>query len=326
MMEDLINPTTSPHRNYDRFEMDRFTEGEFENLFRFRKEHIAPLAAALRLDDEYSSKNGIKWSGTEGLCMLLRRIAYPNRLVDLIPIFGRHKTEMSTILNVMTNEIYSLHHSRLENINHPWMNYEQYAEVVAAKGACLDNIWGFIDGTQVRICRPKEGQESCFNGHKRQHSLKFQSLMLPNGLICHFFGPLEGRRHDSAMYFNSGLDPQIQNIYSATGKQLAVYADSAYAFRRYLIVPFKGANLSKVQKKFNKNMSEVRSSVEWGFGKMCNIFGFLDFHKNLKVYLQPIAKLVLASVILTNAHTCLYSSQTSHYFGLQPPSLEAYFY
>ena len=106
--------------------------------------------------------------------------------------------------------------------------------------------------------------------------------MLPNGIIGHFFGPLEGRRHDSAMYFNSGLDNQIQNIYSATGKQLAVYADGAYAFRNYLIVPFKGANLSKIQKKFNKNMSEVRGSVEWGFGKMSNIFGFMDFYKKLE--------------------------------------------
>ena len=104
-------------------------------MFRFHKEHIAPLVAALRLDDEYCANNGIKWSGTEGLCMFLRRISYPNRLVDLIPIFGRHKMEMSTILNVMTNEIYSLHHARLENINHPWVNYDQYTEVVAAKGA-----------------------------------------------------------------------------------------------------------------------------------------------------------------------------------------------
>ena len=323
MLEETMNPKVSPHHNYC---VDRFTESEFENLFRFKKEHIAPLVKALRLDNQYCSQNGIKWSAEEGLCLFLRRISYPNRLVDLIPIFGRHITEMSTMINIMTDEIYSLHHSRLENINHPWMNFEQYTEVVAAKGACLDNIWGFIDGTQVRICRPNKGQESCFNGHKHQHSLKFQSLMLPNGIIGHFFGPLEGRRHDSAMYFNNGLDPQIQNIYSAAGKQLAVYADSAYAFCRYLIVPFKGANLGKMEKKFNKNMSEVRTSVEWGFSKMSNIFGFLDFHKNLKVYLQPIAKLVMASVILTNAHTCLYSSQTSKYFGLEPPSLQAYFY
>ena len=186
MLEESMNPKVSPHHNYERFRVDRFTDSEFENLFRFKKEHIAPLVNALRLDDQYCSQNGIKWSAEEGLCLFLRRISYPNRLVDLIPLFGRHITEMSTMINIMTDEIYSLHHSRLENINHPWMNFEQYTEVVAAKGACLDNIWGFIDGTQVRICRPNEGQESCFNGHKRQHSLKFQSLMLPNGIIGHF--------------------------------------------------------------------------------------------------------------------------------------------
>ena len=154
----------------------------------------------------------------------------------------------------------------------PWINLPQYAEVITQRGACLDNIWGFLDGTQMRICRPIDGQESVYNGHKRQHSLKFQSVMLPNGLISHFFGPFEGRRHDSAMYYASGLDQQAQSIFDDFG--LSLYADSAYAFRRYLLTPFKGANLSKLEHKFNKNMSTVRGSVEWGFGKIGNNFAF----------------------------------------------------
>jgi len=33
----------------------------------------------------------------------------------------------------------------------------------------------------------------------------FQSVITPNGLICHLFGPLEGRRHDAFMLHESGL-------------------------------------------------------------------------------------------------------------------------
>ena len=126
------------------------------------------------------------------------------------------------------------------------------------------------------------------------------------------------------MYFQSGLDDQIKDLADSRGRQLAVYADSAYAFRRYLITPFKGAVLSNQESRFNKNMASVRGAVEWGFGKISSVFAFLDFHRNMKVYLQPVGKLMYAGAILCNAHTCLYSSQTSRFF-LQPPSLEDYF-
>ena len=317
----------SPHRNYPRFHLSHNTDSEFLQFYRFERQHIKPLVRVLRLQDEYLHPQiGIKWTADEGLCMLLRRLSYPNRLIDMVPLFGRHVSELSIIINAMANEIYHLHKEKVTNIHQPWVNFDQYSNVISQKGAYLSNIWGFLDGTQLKICRPSIGQESAYNGHKRQHSLKFQSVMLPNGIISHFFGPIEGRRHDSAMYFASGLDVQAAQVYDSSPNQLALYADSAYAFRCYLITPFKGARLSNVQHKFNNNMSKVRTSVEWGFGKISGVFAFLDFHRNLKVYLQPVGKLMYTGAILANVHTCLYSSQTSKYFGLEPPTLEQYFY
>ena len=29
-----------------------------------------------------------------------------------------------------------------------------------------------------------------YNGHKRAHGLKFQSVVIPNGLIAHLYGPV----------------------------------------------------------------------------------------------------------------------------------------
>jgi len=74
-----------------------------------------------------------------------------------------------------------------------------YADAIQAKGAALDICWGFVDGTVRAICRPKVNQRVVYNGHKRVHSLKFQSVVAPNGLIANLLGPVEGRRHDAAM-------------------------------------------------------------------------------------------------------------------------------
>ena len=213
----------------------------------------------------------------------------------------------------------------MSNIFQPWLHFEQSAAAVFNKGACLDNCWAFLDGTQMKVCRPDEGQEAVYNGHKRQHSLKFQSLMLPCGIISHFWGPFKGRRHDSAMFYFSELGDQISQV-TVDGKEYCVYGDSAYAARTYLLTPFKGANLSDLQTEFNSNMSKIRACVEWGFGKITNNFAFLNFHKNLKIRLQPVAKYYYVGAILTNAHTCLYGSQTGNCFGLEPPTLEEYFH
>ena len=47
-----------------------------------------------------------------------------------------------------------------------------------------------MDGTVRPICRPGEMQRAVYNGHKRVHGLKFQSVALSNGLIANLFGPV----------------------------------------------------------------------------------------------------------------------------------------
>ena len=312
------------HYKYARFAMGNFTDEEFKKYFRFSKEHVKELRILLQLKECYKSGSHLIWSGEEGLCIILRRLAYPNRLCDLVPMFGRHLMELSVIFNVMLNEVYRKHQDKLQSVQQAWVNYEEFAEAISAKGAVLHNVWGFIDGTQGRLCRPNVGQESVFNGHKCIHSLKYQSVICPNGMIVHFFGPIEGRQHDSAVYYLSGLDDQISNIYSANGQQLSLYGDTAYAFRRYLVTPFKGAQLAHLKKEFNKNMASLRTCVEWGFAKIVGVFAFLAFHKNQKVYLQPVAKYWLVGALLCNCHTCYYRSQTGKYFDIAAPSIHKY--
>ena len=70
------------------------------------------------------------------------------------------------------------------------LELEKYSEVVFNKGAPLSNCFGFVDGTVRPITRPGENQRLLYNGHKRVHGLKFQSLVLPNGFIAHFYGPV----------------------------------------------------------------------------------------------------------------------------------------
>ena len=59
-----------------------------------------------------------------------------------------------------------------------------------SKSHALENCWGFIDGTVRPICRPGENQKVVYNGHKRVHALKYQSVVAANGLVANLYGPV----------------------------------------------------------------------------------------------------------------------------------------
>ena len=72
------------------------------------------------------------------------------------------------------------------------------------------NCFGSVDGTVLRIFRPKINQNIVYNGHKRAHGITFQSLPLPNGLIGNLSGPFVGKWDDSTMSHASGLLSNLQ--------------------------------------------------------------------------------------------------------------------
>ena len=72
----------------------------------------------------------------------------------------------------------------------PTTSIELYANAVSRKGAPLDNCFGFVDGTVRPISRPQRNQRIVYNGHKRVHAIKFQSVVTPNGMIANMFGPV----------------------------------------------------------------------------------------------------------------------------------------
>lgn len=149
---ELLDKSKDPilHRNYARFDLNQFDETECEEMFRFSKEDIPRLAEALRLPNKFTGYQGTICDSIEGLCLLLRRLAYPCRYVDLIPLFGRAKQEISIISNLVLDAIYSVHRHLLNTFTASWMsprNIAAYCEAIHDKGAALDNCWGFVDGT-----------------------------------------------------------------------------------------------------------------------------------------------------------------------------------
>ena len=318
-----------PYWKYQTFDLDLLTDDECKGELRFYKNDVYRLSEALNLPDQFIFYNGLVVDKVEAICVLLKRFAYPCRYLDMVSRFGRPTPELCVIANHTMDLVFNQWSRLLSNMNQNWLSpvaLEAYAHAVHQAGAALPNCWGFVDGTVRPVCRPEKNQRVLYNGHKKVHSIKFQSVTAPNGLIANLYGPVEGRRHDSGMLTDSGLLTSLQQFcFDTNGNPLCIYGDPAYPLRVHLQSPFKGARLTPNQQEFNKSMSRVRVSVEWIFNDILNYFKFLDFKKNMKVQLSAVGKMYLTCGILHNARICLYKSITSNYFEVEPPSLEDYF-
>ena len=318
-----------PYWNYQKFDLEELTDDECWSEFRFFKRDIYKLQEVLNIPDEILTYNRLKVDGIEALCVFLKRFAYPCRYSDMVPRFGRPVPQFSIISNYVMSSVYQDFHHLLADLNQPVFapaNLERFCQVIHDKGAALDNCWGFIDGTVRPICRPGENQRVLYNGHKKVHALKFQSVVAPNGLIANLYGPVEGKKHDSGMLADSNLLQQLQQrSYDTNGRVLCIYGDPAYPLRLHLQAPFRNPVLTQPQKDFNKSMSQVRISVEWIFGDIIKWFAFMDFKKNLKVALTAVGKMYIVCALLANARTCMYGNTTATFFQLPPPNIEDYF-
>ena len=297
-----------PYWKFEKFDENVWSDTECKTELRFAKDDLDLLFECLEIPQKITCQQRTICNGKEGLYILLKRLAYPCRYTDMVPRFGRNPTELCLIFNEVLDHVYATHHHRLQSWNQPFLQEDQlhsYAVAVHQHGAPLPNCFGFIDGTVRPIARPQHNQRVVYNGHKRLHAMKFQSVVIPNGLIANLSGPFEGKRHDSTMLNQSGLLNDLRQVAFYNGEPLCLYGDPAYPLGVHLQGPYRNPNISPQQMQYNQAMSEVRVSVEWLFGNITNYFKFIDFKRQMKLNLSAVGKMYVVCTLLENAHTCM---------------------
>jgi hypothetical protein len=112
------------------------------------------------------------------------------------------------------------------------------------------------------------------------------------------------------------------------GQRVFVYGDAGYGFEDVIMSSYRagrGTELEADEGIFNASMSRQRIAVEWGFGKVVDLFGLIDYYKKLKIGLSAVEAWIFTAILLTNCHTCMYGSQVASYFECSPPTLWEYF-
>ena len=80
---------------------------------------------------------------------------------------------------------------------------------------------------------------------------------MPNGLVGHLYGPVEGKRNDSGMLASSGLLQDLQRFSNSpvTGLPMCVYGDPGY-------LPFQSALTGTLQGSIDYTSTRIQQIYE----------------------------------------------------------------
>lgn len=335
--------------------IDDFSDNFILTNFRFKnKDQLHSLIHYFRFPERIKSSIGEQFTADEVLLSGLYRLHYPNRFVDVgwINIFGFDEQKASACCLLfyffMINNWSYLLFDHLEYWYHyfPYCNNAIHSKLTEL-GCNLPfaseqngfRIFGFIDNTIISTARPGGGpssegvnarrkdpliQRAFYNGWKKQHGIKFQTLDLPNGLNAHIVGPFSCRKNDLFLLRDSQINQKLSDLQTNNLIQYKVYGDSAYMVLNdtHIRARYPTEGITPQQTIENKVLSKCRESIEWNYGQLKEMWSFIDFKKNLKLLKSPIGVVCVCAMILRNAYVTMNGNITSTYFNYQPPTLE----
>jgi hypothetical protein len=164
--------------------------------FRFSWDEIDYLIHLLRFPAIFRTETRLRMSAKEAFCLLTYRLSHTSRWIDIMLLFPRSISALSQLFREVVDFMYYTwrHLLLFDHVRLTPAYLRTLANTIKEKGGAdaIPNIWGFIDGTHVRVSRPDHDQDEVYSGQKKCHSLKYQAIATPDGLIAHLGGPFSG--------------------------------------------------------------------------------------------------------------------------------------
>lgn len=153
-------------------------------------------------------------------------------------------------------------------------------------------------------------QMSVYNGWKKHHGFKFQTVEAPNGMCIHMYGPRSYRTNDLDLLHDSQINQLVAQAQAGQDLQYSIYVDGIYVPDTHTRSRCEGI------------LTKMRIANEWDYMSTSSLFPFVKFKERRRKVVQ---KQYIVATLLRNAHLCLYDGITADYYECSAPSLEDYF-
>ena len=204
-------------------------------------------------------------------------------------------------------------------------------------------MFGIVDDTCIKTCRPGSGpvndtphaprrvgaheiQRAFYSGYLRQHGLKYQTLLLPNGLFGSVWGSSISH-NDIGIMNMSGLAQYLQqtlDFVPGTDMFPTLFGDGIFIPSPVVTNRILDSDLR--QEIMDKRMNSIRQSVELMYGLFFGIFHLFKEPQKFHLFNQGELGYCTGMVgfFLLNCYTCLRGNVVTSFFETQAPSIEEY--
>lgn len=159
-------------------------------------------------------------------------------------------------------------------------------------------IIGAIDGSHIRILKPKENPNSYCN-RKIYLSVLLQGVCDSKKLFLGVYAGEPGSIHDMRLFRKSDLNSRIRNGSVIISEDHHLIGDLAYKLSHYLLVGFKNnVVLTPAQINFNNKLSQCRVVIENAFALLKGRFRRLKSLETTRLDLIPL--IIVSGTVLHN--------------------------
>ncbi|OAD75548.1 hypothetical protein PHYBLDRAFT_166785 [Phycomyces blakesleeanus NRRL 1555(-)] len=266
---------------------------------------------------ERNSSTVLSVSATEALAILLRKMSFPCRLLDLSLLFGRNSTDVSHISNHVVHllhlkfgraMIYDYHQFRPENLM-------KFSNAIRALGIPVKHCVGFLDGTFKKTARPTKDQKT------KAHSLNYQAVVTPGRITSSFYNPVAGRCHDMTVFHKSDIEMHMRKAFDfrSIGESCYhLYADRGYASSEFVMCSFAENSPEYI---VNQDMSSSCVVVENEFAHVRNLFAYVNYTQTQRILQGNVSSYYIVAMLFKNLHVCYNrGNQTTMRFKVSSPT------
>lgn len=100
------------------FSLAGISRDDAQKWFRFKKEELKKLQLALRIPKKIVTAHRDRACGLQALCILLRHLAYPNRIIETSKMFRRSNSAFNRIFNHVLCLVYDKHQHLLKGMSY----------------------------------------------------------------------------------------------------------------------------------------------------------------------------------------------------------------
>lgn len=332
--------------------IDHYQDSEIDILFGLQnKSQLFTLYQSIGMEEIITFDNKSKMHSETVFLFSLRKLRTTMNYSSLINEFGGEESVWSRAFNYFINHVCAKYEHLIINSIHLWTNYFEIAsnkikQTLINNYHCdfMKNIpfycFGFIDNTGINTCAPGTGptrrgkkaprkdnltQQVFYNGWKHEHGVKFQLVLLPNGIIAEISQIFSIRHNDLYVLFESKINERLANCQNSENDYI-LFGDSAYIaqWHTHIHSYYKDNYLPAWKNMLNNGMKGCRNAVENCIGSLKAKFQCLRNPYLLKIQLNDVTRIIKTCVILHNLYTCLNGNQITSQFGSEIMDINYY--